>query len=200
VPPNSTGPPAAVLPNATAPPPQAPRRILLPPMIDLGVFNLKSPPPAMPATPPGSSPPPSNQSMNQTTPEQIADGVGTIASVAVATTAGTALVPRVLSTVAAATSAGSVTSSSTATLGATGTKGLSALAAKGSSAVAKGAGGGLLMVLDQMQGAAASGSLAPVDMLGYQTVAAAAGWTTHAAANTQLEQDGCVLMPCCSCA
>jgi hypothetical protein len=120
--------------------------------------------------------------MNQITPEQIADGVGTIASVAVATTAGTALVP----------SESAIHRSCRHLCGFshlqqhchTGChrhqlKGLGALAAKGSSAVAKGAGGGLLMVLDQMQGAAASGSLAPGDMPGYQTVAAAAGWTTQ---------------------
>jgi hypothetical protein len=60
-----------------------------------------------------------------------------------------------------------------------GPKGLGALA-KGSSTLPKGtAGGGLLAVLDQMQGMASSGTLAPSDMPAFKTVTGAVGWTTQ---------------------
>lgn len=43
----------------------------------------------------------------------------------------------------------------------------------------KGAGAGLLTVLDQMQSMAATGTMAPADMPGFTPVAGAVGWTTQ---------------------
>ncbi len=84
---------------------------------------------------------------------------------AASTAATAAMIPSVLSALASAASVGSGASGSSA-----------GLAAKG---MAKGAGGGLLTVLDQMQSMAGSGTLAPADMPAFKTVTGAVGWTTQ---------------------